>query len=1231
MKLSSSRSWFSIIFCLVLDLLSPAWALNHNPAGGDPSGSSDISIESVTGQLGENGEVTVTLTIQEDNVRNGGGFAQGPAIVRFFAKDENGNKVQMGEDAEGVEGINTYTLSSDCGCAFDVKLFGIVGETEQLAGTETDVHPQAAGANGSGGGEMGSIHVMYKLGRNANGNGGTLYLSTDNPKIDLYSPESLSITGDVVVNTAGSVPTSFETDEGLTTVNVVSDDKYELKFYNKSDSSLIKTVTFENPGATQIAGTTDDTLFQSSRWGRKFSYDFAVPNGPLKVRFGFAELYHDTSGAGVFNVSAEGAVVLPNYDVLAAAGARNTARVEEVSMQVTDGELNLSFDSVTYGAQVSTIEVVRDAAAISGTVDDALYQSAHGGASTWTAPLVDGDYEVTLHFEEPFYTESAKRVFDVKAQGSIVLDDYDIYAEAGGAQTAKSETFTVTVAGGQLSLEFVAVTDEPRVNAINVKSASSGLTVAAVNAGGPSFTAADGTVFAADSGFVGGEMDYPGKPVIAINAGGLAYTASSGTTYEADSHFDSGKKYLGAQNRLLVTDQPASGAPITYDYTWFTIPHTGKFGECVLSYAGGLKKEGKLQVWSTDEQSYVDIRTLRDSDDNLLSKIATTYEKFDFGFAKVSEVRDPDGAALATTWTYYERTNPSDPAPNGHGLEKSMNRYDGYWEDYTYDSAGRRTKTVSRYLDSATHVESDNKVETYAYGTANPTSMRVTTIKGQEVARSYQAKFDHADEREEWTITAVTPGATWDAAGNLITKTRTYKSSHPTTLLQGKTKWISRPEGTMNFYSYVSGSGTRTVTTDTGAPNSGLTAIVAGTRTITITNTANQQIGSEIIDIASGLTLSSWDALEIDELGRPTLIGYGDGTTRAITYVGSSASCGTCSGSGTYLVASEVDRNGVITTYGYDLLNRRISTTRLGVTEKLIYDSSGRVVERIRIGSDDSEIVQGKTAYDVAGRVSVTEDALGNETTYAYIYPSGGGLTTTTTFPATTAGAGTRIETVYADGRTKEISGTAVSPLKYAYGTWTASGQAGEWTQEIKVGESSSETEWTKTYADIAGRTVKMDYPAPTGTVSATLAYNTLGQLVRQTDPDGVQTLFAYNAKGEREVTAVDLDQDGIIDYTGTDRITKTVSDVYSRSGTVVSRSTTQVWATDASNTSTTVAVTERDGYGNHSWQTDAAGAESSTVISRTTPGSWAVTSIRADGSRQVQTYISGRLATTSS
>jgi RHS repeat-associated protein len=1245
MNLRLSCFWRPIIslFCAHLLCAVTARAVNHNPTEQTSNvTSTDVTLENPTFTY-SGSSYTATVTI------NPGQHAEllqygSPFTVRVL--DENGTEIasqNWSYNTSYTVRFNNLDVAQISSCKVKFDMGGLTGGTATSSAATLSAPPPDS---------VNSVNSYYDLGRTSwGGSAGRLSIYSDNPTASLYTPAGLTLitTDNSVEVINGGSPAQVRqvlSATQLTDVVVLNAESYEIRFYTASQKgskvdglyqptgSPFKVAKIENPGITPIAGTEDDDLYADSRWGRSFAYALPVSDGPYKVRLHFAELYHDAVAAAAFNVKAEDQAVLSNYDVFAASGSKNTARIEEIATTVCDGELNLDFASVTYGAQLAALEVVRDGAvAIAGTVDTALYQSERTGDFSYAFTLPNGIYSIVLHFSESTYAASGKRVFNVTAEGSTVLLNYDIYAQAGAANTAHTETLAVTLTDGQLNLGFSGVTGQASLSAITVINTTTSSVVASINVGGSAYTAADSTVYAADTGYTGGEARKPGQLIHAINAGGESYTTALGVAYTADHDYVSGTSYNGALNRVRVTRSEGSES-LVYDYAWITDPRTGRFTETVLTHPGGLKKEGKSVVLSQDEQIRTETRTWRDALDNLVSKTTTQYEKFPFGVRKVSEVIDPDGAALVTTWTYIEGTsNPDDPKPDGYGLEKSMTRYDGYWEDYAYDSERRLIKTVSRYLDSATHNESANRVDTIAYATTNPVHTRITTIAGQEVSRTYEVEIDDElnHEFERQTITAITPGAAWDASDNLVSKTRTYKSSHPTGVLRGQTKWTSRSDGTMILYGYSFGSGTRTVTTDTGAPNPEMTAIIAGTRTVAIYNDASQQIEEAVVDIATGLTLSGWEALTVDTLGRPTLAGYGDGSTREITYVGSAASCGSCSGSGNFLIESETDRNGVTTTYAYDALNRRTDTTRRGVTEHVVYDAADRVLERHRIGTDSSDIRLSKNVYDLAGRVIETYDALNNKTDYAYTYPTGGGLVTTITNPAATSGAprGTRLETTYGDGRIKEISGTAVSPMKYAYGTWNVTDQAGEWTREIKVGDASAETEWTKTYTDLAHSTVKQEYPAPGGTVVATMSYNTLGQLEKQTDPDGVQTLFAYNTKGEREVTAVDLDQDGVIDYTGTDRITKTVRDVYSRSGTIVGRSTTQVWATDGSNTTTTVSVSEQDGYGNASWQTDAAGAESSTAIARTAPGAWTVTAIRPDGSRQVQTYTSGRLAST--
>ena len=73
------------------------------------------------------------------------------------------------------------------------------------------------------------------------------------------------------------------------------------------------------------------------------AYRFAVPNGVYRVDLSFAELQAQKAGARVFSIGLEGATVLSNLDVFAAAGGRHVAYDRSFVVEVTDGVLDISF------------------------------------------------------------------------------------------------------------------------------------------------------------------------------------------------------------------------------------------------------------------------------------------------------------------------------------------------------------------------------------------------------------------------------------------------------------------------------------------------------------------------------------------------------------------------------------------------------------------------------------------------------------------------------------------------------------------------------------------------------------------------------------------------------------------------------------------------------------------------------------------------------------------------
>ncbi len=106
-----------------------------------------------------------------------------------------------------------------------------------------------------------------------------------------------------------------------------------------------------------IAGTEDDALYQSERYG-DFAYGVPTGNGTFDVTLHFAEIYWTTTGSRVFDVKAEGVTIADDLDLVAAAGtATKYTLTREVT--VSDDVLSLTLVTGVDNAKLSAIEVVR--------------------------------------------------------------------------------------------------------------------------------------------------------------------------------------------------------------------------------------------------------------------------------------------------------------------------------------------------------------------------------------------------------------------------------------------------------------------------------------------------------------------------------------------------------------------------------------------------------------------------------------------------------------------------------------------------------------------------------------------------------------------------------------------------------------------------------------------------------------------------------------------------------
>lgn len=105
---------------------------------------------------------------------------------------------------------------------------------------------------------------------------------------------------------------------------------------------------------------------------------------------------------------------------------------------------------------------------IAGTSDDSLFRSMRVAVRGYDIPLTEpGLYRVRLLFAETAFPGAQRRVFDVTAEGNLVVNDLDVFREVG-FRTAHVETIVVSVADTTLNLGFGRVAGEPMVSGIEV-------------------------------------------------------------------------------------------------------------------------------------------------------------------------------------------------------------------------------------------------------------------------------------------------------------------------------------------------------------------------------------------------------------------------------------------------------------------------------------------------------------------------------------------------------------------------------------------------------------------------------------------------------------------------------------------------------------------------------------------------------------------------------------------
>ncbi|BCX48622.1 type IV secretion protein rhs [Haloferula helveola] len=707
-------------------------------------------------------------------------------------------------------------------------------------------------------------------------------------------------------------------------------------------------------------------------------------------------------------------------------------------------------------------------------------------------------------------------------------------------------------------------------------------------------------------------------PVSATAVTSKTYTAPGGTLlYEVAYEQKSGTWGNGTYDMVEITRTNSHTAAVTTEVDqYFEVSPTKRV----------LVEEGlRTTIWeklSVTPSSYLTRIKVIEAGQTVSDKLIT-WKSEAYGYRKTKEVIDPDGAALTTTWSYY----PSTAAFNARGRVMRMVEPTGQTTDYSYTTTGTEVKrkygsTLEEKV--TTSIVGDETTVTRAVDSTIVSKTVIDSTTARRIVKSYS-----------------------DAANFLTTTTWFRRDASD---FDGTVASVDNPDGTRTVYTRsIDGNGHLNVRVERGAFTG--TTLDDGDSTLTITDLGGHLISRTTTDAVSNAITDDVIVTDSDTMGRPieyTWFGGAYVTSRSF------ACCG---------VVDETDRYGVVTYHAYDALKRRTKSNRLGVTTHTVYDGLTVSTHRYAEIVDTGVLVNGaptagteisRSVRNLAGTYSESRQVSPktgtliklNDSTTTYLNPVADsptqglegdvGMRVVTTRRELDSGGSdiwpAQTTDHFKDGRIKKSTGALVPARTYEYGVDSAT-TAGIYeysTQAYLDGGTAKER--SIVLVDWLGRSVYSG-PCPNSGIPDHLSSHsydsTTGQLLSSVDADGVTTSYAYNDRGERTTTAIDLNNDGI--DLGTDIVSRVESTVVSAHSTVVRRTATTVWLDD----STPLVLSHEDvavnGLGSWSIFYPGANAEESSSITdlgTAGDGDWTVTSTDSADAFAEKTFTDGLLET---
>ncbi len=180
----------------------------------------------------------------------------------------------------------------------------------------------------------------------------------------------------------------------------------------------------------------------------------------------------------------------------------------EVSVRMAKHEFpfGIAFDLNQGEASMGNIYTTNEV--VQADTDAEIYQTERWASYlAYVIPVEMGkEYEITMKFAEIFYGADDTRVFNVRVEDELFLDNFDPHALAGGKNIAIDTSLIVMATSNQVQIELDAIVDNVAIKGIVVEEVY-GESVLRINCGGSGLTTSDGNEYIAEIGFFDPEVN----------------------------------------------------------------------------------------------------------------------------------------------------------------------------------------------------------------------------------------------------------------------------------------------------------------------------------------------------------------------------------------------------------------------------------------------------------------------------------------------------------------------------------------------------------------------------------------------------------------------------------------------------------------------------------------------------------------------------------------------------